>query len=60
MIVIYSSVSACVRACVFPGEWECVCGCACSLAYLAYKAYAPCCDVICGPFGSTIFFDTIA
>jgi hypothetical protein len=28
---------------------------ACSLAYLACDAYALCCDVICGPSGSTTF-----
>ena len=33
---------------------------ACSLANPACNAYAPCCDVICGPSGSTIFFDIIS
>ena len=33
---------------------------ACSLAYPARNAYAPYCDVICGPSGSTIFFDIIS
>jgi hypothetical protein len=33
---------------------------ACSLAYQACKSYAPHCDVICGPSGSTIFFDIIS
>ena len=31
-----------------------------SLAYPARKEKAPCCDVICGPSGSTIFFDIIS
>jgi hypothetical protein len=29
----------------------------CSLAYPACNMYAPYCDIICGPSGSTIFFD---
>jgi hypothetical protein len=33
---------------------------ACILAYPARKAYAPYCDVICGPLMSTIFFDIIS
>ena len=33
---------------------------ACSLAYTASNAYAPCCDVICGPSGSIILFDIIS
>jgi hypothetical protein len=33
---------------------------ACSLAYPACIAYAPYCDVICGPSGSTTFFDIIS
>ena len=32
----------------------------CSLTYPACKAYVPCCDVICGPSGSNIFFDIIS
>jgi hypothetical protein len=32
---------------------------ACSFAYPACNAYAPYCDVIYGPSGSTIFFDII-
>ena len=38
----------------------CVCVHACSLAYPARHAYAPYCDVICGPSGSIIFFDIIS
>ena len=42
----------------------CVCVCmpmqACSLAYPACNSYAPYCDVICDPSGSTIFFDIIS
>jgi hypothetical protein len=40
----------------------CVCVCvrarvrACSLTYPACNGYAPYCDVICGPSGSTAFF----
>ena len=33
---------------------------ACSLAYPARKSYIPYCDVICGPSGSTSFFDLIS
>ena len=33
---------------------------ACSLAYPAWISYAPCCDVICGPSGSTTYFDIIS
>jgi hypothetical protein len=36
----------------------CVCVRACSLACLACKSYAPCCDVICGPFG--FIFSTLS
>jgi hypothetical protein len=49
---------ACMQAC------GCMSVCmsvrACSLAYLPCNAYAPYCDVICGPSGSTIFFDIIS
>jgi hypothetical protein len=31
----------------------------CSLAYPAFNAYAPYCDVICCPSGSTMFLDII-
>jgi hypothetical protein len=34
--------------------------CAYSLPYPAFNAYAPYFDVICGPSGSTTFFDTIS
>jgi hypothetical protein len=40
----------CLRACVR----------ACTLAYPACNSYAPYCDVICGPSGSTIFFDIVS
>jgi hypothetical protein len=33
---------------------------ACSLSYPACNEYAPYCDVICGPSGSTTFFDIIS
>jgi hypothetical protein len=33
---------------------------ACSPAYPSFNAYAPYCDVIHGPSGSTIFFDIIS
>ena len=33
---------------------------ACSLAYRAFNAYAPYCDVICGSSCSTIYFDIIS
>ena len=33
---------------------------ACSLTYPAFNAYAPYCNVIYGPTGSTIFFDIIS
>jgi hypothetical protein len=33
---------------------------ACSLTYPTCNLYAPCCDVICGPSGSTMVFDTIS
>jgi hypothetical protein len=47
-----------VRACVRPRRvGVCMRVLSYSLAYPACKSYAPCCDVICGPFGSTIFFD---
>jgi hypothetical protein len=32
----------------------------CSIAYPARNAYAPYCDVICGPSGSTIYFNIIS
>jgi hypothetical protein len=38
----------------------CACVRACSLVYTAYNSYAPYSDVICGPSGSTIFFDIIS
>ena len=37
---------------VCPGAWAC----ACSLAYPACNAYAPHCDVTCGPSDPTIYF----
>ena len=41
-----------VRVCESPG--------ACSVRYQACYVYAPYCDVICSPSGSTIFFDIIS
>ena len=34
--------------------------CVCSLNYPAYKVHAPCCIVICGLSGCTIFFHIIS
>ena len=51
-----------VRACVLVPS--CLGMCmhvhACSLSYPACNEYAPYCDVICGPSGSTTFFDIIS
>jgi hypothetical protein len=33
---------------------------ACSHACPAFNAYAPYCDIICSPHGSTIFFDILS
>jgi hypothetical protein len=33
---------------------------ACSLANPACNAYAPCCDIICGPLVATTFFNIIS
>jgi hypothetical protein len=58
----YLLVCVCVRACMWiPG---CVAACmrvrACSLANPACNAYAPYCDVICGPSVSATFVDIIS
>ena len=52
------SACACMRvgACGYPGA----CACSCSLVNPACNAYAPYCDVICGPSVSTTFFDIIS
>ena len=34
-------------------------GRACSFVYPIFNSYGPYCNVICGPFGSTIFCDII-
>ena len=53
---------ACVRACMWVPKRVGVCMRirAYSFANPARNAYAPYCDVICGPSGSTIFFDIIS
>ena len=38
----------------------CMCARACSFAYPACNAHAPCCVVICGLSGPTTFFDIIS
>ena len=53
-----TSFCVCVNAWGCPSAWMRVR--ACSLAYPACNAYAPRCDVICGPSSSTIFFDIIS
>ena len=49
-----------MRACVPGGVRVCMSVRACSLAYPAYNSYAPYCDVICDPYGSTILVDIIS
>jgi hypothetical protein len=51
-----------VRACMWvPGRvGVCMCISTCSLANPARNAYAPYCDVICGPSVSTIFFEIMS
>ena len=49
---IFVCVCARVNVCMREGT--------CSLAYPACNAYAPYCDVICGPSGSTMFFVIIS
>ena len=64
---LFICLRACVRACagalacmwILGRVGVCVRIIACSLAYPARNAYAPCCDVICGPSGSTTFFDIL-
>ena len=53
---------ACVRACVrVPGRLGvCMPMRTCNPADQACNAYAPYCDVICGPSGCTSFFDIIS
>ena len=58
----YLLICVCVRACMWI-TWRagvCMRIRACSLAYPACNAYAPYCDVICGPSGSTILLDFIS
>jgi hypothetical protein len=50
-------VCVCTRARVPGHVGVCTLVRACSLVYPAYNSYAPYRDVICVPFGSTIFFD---
>ena len=59
--ITYWPVCECLRvyACMWVPERVGVCMRAC-LANLARNAYAPYCDVICGPSVSTIFFDIIS
>jgi hypothetical protein len=59
-------IGLCVRARALACMWVrrrvgvCMSVSACSLANPARNAYAPCCDVICGPSDSTQFFDIIS
>jgi hypothetical protein len=59
-ICVCACVSAYGRLCVPCSVSVCTRVRAYSLAYPAYNAYAPYCDVICGLYGSTIFFDIIS
>ena len=64
MSITYRSVCACVRvrACMWVRGRVGVCMRinACCFANPACNAYAPYCGVICGPSGSTKFFDVIS
>jgi hypothetical protein len=55
-------VCVCVRARAFVRVSGRVGMCvrACGLGYPTYNSYAPYCGVICGLFGSAVFFDVIS